>query len=98
MKIALFCNGGFSTSLVANKMKKAYIEKGIEDNEVEAYDFAMVDEVGESVDIIILGPQISWAYDQVKEQFPSKKVILLTIQEFGAMDGNKVIERIEQEL
>lgn len=98
MKIALFCSGGFSTSLVAKKMMAAYGERGVDDVTVDAYDFAMIDEVGENVDVIVLGPQISWAYDQVKEDYPNKKVILLTLMEFGSMDGNKVIDRIEQEL
>lgn len=98
MKISLFCSGGFSTSLLAKKMQKAYEEKGITDNVIEAFDFAMIDEVEEDVDIIMIGPQISWAYDQVKEKYPDKKVILLTMAEFGSMNGNKIIEKLENEL
>lgn len=57
LKIAIFCSGGFSTSLIGSKMQKVYDEKG-EDVKVDAYDFGMVDEVGDDVDVILLAPQI----------------------------------------
>lgn len=98
MNIFLFCNAGMSTSLVASKMNKAYKEIGKADVEVEAFDFSMLQEVAEEADIIILGPQISWALNEVKEDYPDKKVILLTMAEFGCMDGKIIIDRIEKEL
>ena len=41
-KIALFCSGGFSTSLVAKKMQDVYTAEG-DDVKVEAYDLGMAD-------------------------------------------------------
>ncbi|WP_239256469.1 PTS sugar transporter subunit IIB [Listeria ilorinensis] len=97
LKIALFCSGGMSTSLVGSKMKRVYEEQGRTDISVEAYDFAMIDEIGGEVDVIIIAPQISWAKEQVEEQYPGKKIVCLTMQEFGAMDGVAVIERLKKE-
>ena len=97
MKISLFCSGGFSTSLLAKKMKQAYEAKGVMENTVEAFDFAMIDDVEDDVEVIIIGPQISWAFDQVKVKYPNKKVILLSMAEFGSMDGNKIIDTLEAE-
>lgn len=97
MKIALFCSGGMSTSLVGSKMQKAYEAMGKNNVEVEAYDFAMIDEIGDKVDVIIIAPQISWAFDQVKSAHPNKKIISLTMAEFGAMDGVSIIERLNNE-
>lgn len=94
--IYLFCSGGMSTSLVASKMQKVYDEQKKE-VKVEAYDFGMIDEVGNSADIILIAPQISWAFDQVKNQFPDTNVISLTMQEFGSMDGNILVNRLSQE-
>ncbi|HIX67477.1 MAG TPA: hypothetical protein H9735_05030 [Candidatus Anaerostipes excrementavium] len=96
MKIYLFCSGGFSTSLLANKMSEAYKDKGRSDVTVEAMDFGSLDSVIEEADVIVLAPQIAWAKEQVEEDYPGKKVYLLTIQEFGSMDGNMIVEKIEK--
>lgn len=96
IRIALFCAGGMSTSLVGSKMQKVYDSAG-KDVQVDAYDFGMIDEIGSNVDVIIIAPQIGWAYDQVVQQYPEKKVIKLTIQEFGSMDGQVIINRLKEE-
>lgn len=97
MKISLFCNAGMSTSLVGSKLKKSFESVG-KNYEVEAYDFSNLDVEAEDTDIIILGPQIAWAYEDVVAKFPSKKVIQLNMQEFGSMNGDIVRERVEQEI
>lgn len=98
MKIYLFCSGGFSTSLMANKIRDAYKQKGRDDVEVDAMDFGSLESVVDEADVILLAPQIGWAKDQVQEDHPEKTIILLTVKEFGSMDGNVIIDRIEQEL
>ena len=98
MNIYLFCNAGMSTSLVGSKLKKSYHEIGRTEVEVEAFDFSMLQDVVEEADVIIIGPQIAWAYEDVKRDYPHKKVILLTMAEFGSMNGQVVLERIEKEI
>lgn len=98
MNIYLFCNAGMSTSLVGSKLKKAYHENGRTDIEVEAFDFSMLQDVAEEADVLIIGPQIAWAYEDVKNDYPDKKVILLTMAEFGSMNGQVIMEKIEKEL
>lgn len=95
LKIAIFCSGGFSTSLISSKMQKVYDAEG-EDVKVDAYDFGMVDEVGDDVDVILLAPQIGWALDQTKEAHPNTQVILLTMQQFGSMDGQVLVDVLKE--
>lgn len=92
LKIALFCSGGMSSSLAGKRMQEEYDKNG-KDVDVGAYDFGMIDEVGGDADVIVIAPQISWAEDQVKKEFPDKKVITLTIQQFGSMNG-KVLNKV----
>ncbi|WP_034538229.1 PTS sugar transporter subunit IIB [Lactobacillus psittaci] len=96
LKVALFCSGGMSSSLVGSKLQKVYTKED-KDIKVDAYDFGMLDEVGSKLDVIIIAPQISWAYDQVKKDYPNAKVIKLTMQEFGSMSGEVVAKRLEKE-
>lgn len=95
MTIDLFCSGGFSTSLLAKKMQDAYKEKGMNDRTVEAYDYASLEDVAEDADVILLAPQISFAKDEVLEDYPDKKVVVMTMQDFGSMDGNRLVEKVE---
>lgn len=97
MKISLFCNAGMSTSLVGSKLKKSFESVG-KDYAVEAYDFSNLDVEAEDTDIIILGPQIAWAYDDVVKKYSEKKVIQLNMQEFGSMNGDIIRKRVEQEI
>ncbi|WP_368790521.1 PTS sugar transporter subunit IIB [Companilactobacillus farciminis] len=95
LKIAIFCSGGFSTSLIGSKMQKVY-DAEVKDVKVDAYDFGMVDEVGDDVDVILLAPQIAWAFDQTVEGHPNTKVIQLTMQEFGSMDGEVLVNALKE--
>lgn len=65
--------------------------------QVDAYDLGMIDEIAEEVDVILIAPQISWAYDQIVKQHPGKKIIKLTMQEFGSMDGEILVDRLKRE-
>ena len=65
-RIMLACAQGVSTSLLVTKMKKAAQEKGIE-AEIWAVDYSSVgDRIG-TFDVLLLGPQISYALDEIKE-------------------------------
>ncbi len=94
MTIYLFCSGGFSTSLLAKKMLEAYHAHG-EDVTVEAFDYGSLDDVAEEADVILLGPQISWAKDEVLEDYPDKKVMVMDMQDFGSMDGERMMKKVE---
>ena len=56
-KILLVCAAGMSTSLLVNKMKESAIEKGIE-IDIEALPISECSTVIDSVDIVLLGPQV----------------------------------------
>jgi PTS system cellobiose-specific IIB component len=96
LNIAFFCSGGMSSSLVGKHLQEVYDKKEREIS-VKAYDFGMIDDVTDNADVIILAPQISWVFDDVVKKFPEKKVIKLTITEFGSMDGQVIAARLKKE-
>lgn len=95
-KIALFCSGGMSSSLAGKHLSEVYKESN-KNIDVEAYNLGMIDDVTDDADVIVLAPQISWAFDDIKSKFPSKKVIKLSIAEFGSMDGQVIADRLKEE-
>lgn len=89
-KILLACAGGFSTSMLVEKMKEAVSNKGLD---------IVIDACGEGsldsylpVDIVMLGPQMGHAEDGVKGKVgPSVPVTVIDMMDYGMMDGEKVL-------
>ncbi|NRG33070.1 PTS sugar transporter subunit IIB [Niallia circulans] len=89
-KILLACAGGFSTSMLVEKMKESALAKGLE---------VVIDACGEGdlennlpADIIMLGPQMGHAEDSVREKVDaSVPVTVIDMMDYGMMDGEKVL-------
>lgn len=91
-RIMLACAQGVSTSLLVTKMKKAAREKGIE-AEIWAVDYSSVgDRIG-TFDVLLLGPQISYALDEIKEAVNGAAPVALIRQlDYGRCNGAAVLE------
>lgn len=62
--ILLVCSAGMSTSLLVSKMKEAAKEAEIEVN-INALPISECDSVIDTVDIVLLGPQVRYQKSQV---------------------------------
>lgn len=67
MKILLVCTGGMSTGLLMKKMEM-YCEKEHQELEVSAVGTSGYKDVWQDYDIILIGPQVSYKLDEIKEQ------------------------------
>lgn len=90
MNILLVCAAGMSTSLLVNNMKKAADEKGIEVT-INAFPVSQVDRYGPTSDVILLGPQVRYELNNVKKKYPNIPVDMINMQDYGRMDGAKVL-------
>ena len=89
-KILLACAGGFSTSMLVEKMKEAALSKGLD---------IVIDACGEGSlenylpgDIVMLGPQMGHAEDSVKSKVGANvPVTVIDMMDYGMMDGEKVL-------
>ncbi|MDH6366635.1 MULTISPECIES: PTS sugar transporter subunit IIB [unclassified Breznakia] len=94
-KILLACSGGFSTSMLVQKMKEAAEQKGLaieilavgEDNIFEHLDS----------DVLLLGPQIGHKLEDLSEEldFP---VFVIDMMDYGTMNGEKVLSEILEKI
>ncbi|HAE60979.1 MAG TPA: PTS sugar transporter subunit IIB [Eubacteriaceae bacterium] len=90
-KILLVCAGGFSTSMLVEKMKEEAASKGLE---------IIIDACAENAiesnlpaDVIMLGPQMGHAEDGVKVKVgPQVPVTTIDMMDYGMMDGEKVLD------
>ncbi len=93
--IVLFCAGGMSTSLLVNKMREAAKTQG-KDYEINAHGLASIEKYGPEADVILLGPQVRYALNQVKEQFPEKPVGFIDMRTYGTMDGAGTLKQARE--
>lgn len=92
--IILICAAGMSTSLLVNKMKSAAKAQGKEVH-IEAMPANSFATYKEKVDVLLLGPQISYLYDEMKKKYESEvvKVAVIDMMDYGMMNGEKVLNK-----
>lgn len=90
-KILLVCNAGMSTSILVQKMKKVAEQKGIEVT-VEAIPSTDLSQFWQSSDVILIGPQIGFMKDSIKETVENKiPVEVINMVDYGRMNADKVL-------
>ena len=94
-KIVLFCANGFTTAMMAKKLQEAIQKQGL-DYEAAAYPYAEIDDKGPAADIILLGPQVRYNLKHVQEKFPNKPAIVLDMQTYAVMDGEKICAQVKE--
>lgn len=96
-KIILLCNAGMSTSMLMSKMK-GYAETSNYDCDIQAFALAEAQNVGQTADIVLLGPQVRYALNNVKKQLPGQIVEVIDMAAYGMLDGKKVIDQVKNVL
>lgn len=95
-KIYLFCSAGMSTSMLATRMQEAADEQKIP-VKVEAIGFSDMEETLQTdcPDVILLGPQIKYMFDEIKEKFSSygRPIAMIESIDYGMMNGEAVLEK-----
>ena len=89
--ILLVCSAGMSTSLLVTKMEGAAKDAGVE-CKIFALPFSDAPRVLEEVDCILLGPQVRYELKNVKAKYPGKPVETINMQDYGMMNGAKVLD------
>lgn len=88
--ILLVCNAGMSTSILVRNMQKAAQELGV-DCHIEAKSLTQAKKELSDADVILLGPQIGYELNGVKELAGNTPATVIDMKDYGAMDGKKVL-------
>ena len=92
MKILLACNAGMSTSLLVQKMRAEAEAAGLE-AVIEAKPLNKALESVADFDILMLGPQISYAKAEAEEFAGGKPVVVIAMADYGRMNAKGIIEQ-----
>lgn len=94
-RIYLFCSAGMSTSMLASLMQKAADEHKLP-IEVQAFPDGKIGQIIEEKhpDVILLGPQVKFRYDEIVRQHGDKGIPIQVIDagDYGMMNGEKVLK------
>lgn len=91
--ITLICAAGMSTSMLMAKMQESAKKQGIE-AKIIAMSEAKFEEYEETTEVLLLGPQIAYLEEEIKEQYEPKgiKVAVINMMDYGTMNGEKVLK------
>lgn len=90
LKITLCCAGGWSTSLLLKKMKKAALAGKIE-TEIQAVPESNFNEYVVHTDVLILAPQIGHMKEEMVKKYPDLKIMVVDYQDYALMNGENVL-------
>jgi PTS system cellobiose-specific IIB component len=90
--ILLVCTAGMSTSALVKKMQDAATEKGI-DAKIWAVGDANAESAAKDADVIMLGPQIRYLLEKMKERVNNEKPVqVIDMMAYGQINGAKVLD------
>lgn len=91
--ITLVCAAGMSTSILMSKMQESAKKQGIE-AKIIAMSEAKFEEYEGTTEVLLLGPQIAYLEEDMKEQYGPKgiKVATIDMMDYGTMNGEKVLK------
>ena len=94
-RVYLFCSAGMSTSRLASKMQSVANSHDLP-IEVEAFPDGKIGQIIDErhPDVILLGPQVKYRYNEVVEKYGSTGIPIQVIDQtaYGMMDGEKVLK------
>jgi len=90
-KILFACAGGFSTSMLVHKMKKAAEERGLTVEILAVSEDNIRDHL--NADVLLLGPQIEHKLEIFSKAFDFP-VYVVDMTDYGMMNGEKVLTDI----
>lgn len=91
--ITLICAAGMSTSILTARMQESAKAQGIE-VKIIAMSESKFEEYDEPTEVLLLGPQIEYLEDEIKEKYEPKgiKVAVIDMMDYGTLNGEKVLK------
>lgn len=93
IKIKLFCAAAMSTGILAQKMEKVGVARGMELT-VEAFPESTLEVQTDDCHIALLGPQVGHQLEWAKSICTPKNIPIgvVSFVDYGLMDGEKVLD------
>lgn len=96
MRIILCCSQGMSSSIFVRAMRKEIIEQNL-DFTVASIGIFELKKYIEKADLILLAPQVKYAFKEISEMSKNYNVptILISESDYGIMNVKKILSNIK---
>ena len=94
-KIVLLCNMGLSTSALVTKIRSEAENEGFECT-VDAYPASEASNEAADADVILIGPQVSYLVEEIKDKCPGIPCEAISMQDYGMMNGKAVLTQAKK--
>lgn len=94
MKVLIICASGMSTSLIKSRMNR-YADENNLDVHIDSDSYDNLPYVIQNYDMILFAPQVAMHFEENRREYTGSGKIfcLLTVREFGSMDGQKLVQK-----
>lgn len=93
MIIKLFCSGGMSTSLLANKMQDKSDLDGL-GYTISAHGISDIVAQSKGVDLILLASQISYMESNIRKEIKGSKILIIDRLDYGRLRVDKILKMV----
>lgn len=95
IKVMLVCGGGASSGFLAASMRKAAKKKGIT-MDIFAKSESEIDNFKNDIQVLLVGPHLKYLMEEIREKLTGTEVKCSLIENeiYGALDGNKAVEKV----
>jgi PTS system cellobiose-specific IIB component len=99
IKIMLMCAMGLSTGILAKKIEDVASGSKKIDQDYFEVRVASIDEymdhLDDDIDVLMVGPQVNYKYDELKKAFEERGIatMLIDSMEYGEMDAATILKR-----
>lgn len=97
MRILLCCLAGVTSTLFASKLKDAASRKRNDVMVWSASEHAVEHSIG-LADVILVTPQLKGSVEKIQALDPSKKVILISDEDFANFNAIKIFDQVVAEI
>lgn len=99
MRIVLCCAGGFSTTMLMDRIKSTIHESAKlndEDFELKAIAADLLDQEVDHMDALIMGPQVAHKLESIRPLIEPRHIpyVIVSQEIYGKMDGATVLKQV----
>jgi PTS system cellobiose-specific IIB component len=96
ISVLLVCGGGTSSGFLAANIRREAAKQGI-DIVVTARSETEIEEYVDEVDCILLGPHLSYLFDDLKKQYKDRDIKIAVTEKsyYSTLDGNAALKHIK---
>lgn len=95
-KVVLVCVGGVSTGILCKAIRQAANSDGTE-LDVSAHALDQLNEFIDGADVLLVAPQISFRFDEIKGRYPNIVTKQIDMVDYGMMNGKKIYNELKNE-